>query len=102
LCWYVNAPYNWDKVKIEAGVALHQVEDEYIASSWTWASIVDTPIKYELEFRHRAKNTSEDVVQVLDWELSYSVIASAPFGRITSGTLTISGKCAFIFIRASL
>lgn len=93
LCWYVHAPYGWDISKFAA--SSHDAEQDYFAPSWTWASVVDTPIKFALHIDHRGEYTLEEVMQVLNWEFVYSAGASSPFEHITSGVLTVSGKSPY-------
>jgi hypothetical protein len=64
---------------------------EYIAPSWSWASIHGSWIMY-CTFEQNSDLQLEESIQVVDWEISQPPGAIIPFGQVASARLTVRGR----------
>lgn len=87
LCWTT------DRAEADADDYVNSIdedfEQDYVAPSWSWASLRDAPLVWK--GRHDKYSAPEEGIEVLDWQFTYASGAMVPFGKITSGVLTVRG-----------
>lgn len=91
LCWYIQTADHRHLTTIDPSIYDDQSYREYIATSWTWASVGKKFITYYRGYDNRSGDILEQGIEVLDWSFSYLPGALAPFGQVTSGSLTLRG-----------
>jgi hypothetical protein len=87
LGWYVVRHLAEPNVPNEA----HGRAMEYIAPSWSWASLHGPDVKF-CTFEQNSDFQSEESIRILDWEVSHPSGAMVPFGHVTSARLTVKGR----------
>jgi hypothetical protein len=92
LCWTTESPASEEDDSTEPNELSRYSEQDYIAPSWSWASIENRRVQYHPIYYSGSGTISHECVQVLDWQFSYPADGVVPFGRITSGVLTLQGR----------
>jgi hypothetical protein len=103
LCWYVGLKFTDDNVPlVEDNEPRDQSQPEYIAPSWSWASVIEKKINFHNHARWESGDIPEVGAQVLSWNISYPNEAVAPFSQVLSGVLTIKGHIREVLVKPVL
>jgi hypothetical protein len=92
LCWYlVVSDANHSKPINELDETSDQPNQEYIAPSWSWASVTSGRTMCRYNMIHSSGILLENCVKMVGWEILYPPGATSSFGHVKSGILTLSG-----------
>lgn len=101
LCWATEIESDDANDAIEAYKEVSYEPEKYIAPSWSWASIRDRGVRWQQKALRSGRGKTVMEVEVLDWNFTYPSDAVIPFGRVSSGTVTLRGYLRDLLLVAS-